>query len=306
MRQCTECGNVTDEENPEFCPSCGARFGSGAESSEQWFAPQPRRGMSGKKFLVLLLVAALLAVGLMQMAANVPPQDDAVGETGVLKFDWTYNGNHHVELEYDKKFYADKIVGSKISRGGGIADERYTSGGVVNYAAKDYIVVDKHIVELEGKLRALYGGNIHPGNPGHADYLDYPNFLAAFVQITIKYQLDNESHGVEEYWNYPMETLVLGVGDCEDTSILFLALLYAAGYGGAFVLLPGHAMASVKILESTPIDPLGKKYLHNGSYYGMVETTLDYGNTGKVGDEEDSAMAKAVHHFFTGHVLDYV
>jgi len=63
------------------------------------------------------------------------------------------------------------------------------------------------------------------------NYSDYQKTWLAlsFVQATT-YESDPASKGVEEYPRYPVETLVDGVGDCEDTAALFVSIARAMGY----------------------------------------------------------------------------
>ena len=51
------------------------------------------------------------------------------------------------------------------------------------------------------------------------------NFMLNFVQSIVDYQDDNETAGCEEYWRYPVETLVEERGDCEDSSLLFASIM---------------------------------------------------------------------------------
>lgn len=50
-------------------------------------------------------------------------------------------------------------------------------------------------------------------------------FVLSFVQQNIQYSNDNISKGVEEYWRYPVETLVEKQGDCEDSTLLYASLM---------------------------------------------------------------------------------
>lgn len=56
------------------------------------------------------------------------------------------------------------------------------------------------------------------------------NFILKFVQATIIYRLDDETKGCQEYWRFPVETLVDKYGDCEDTSVLYAAFMDALSY----------------------------------------------------------------------------
>lgn len=95
-------------------------------------------------------------------------------------------------------------------------------------------------------------------------------FVASFVQ-SLRYLEEDE-----EYPRYPVETLVDGGGDCEDTSILAAAVLEAMGYD--VVLLnfaattpdgAGHMAVGVAL----PPIPGGYSYYFEGKAYYYLETT---------------------------------
>lgn len=50
------------------------------------------------------------------------------------------------------------------------------------------------------------------------------NFVLSFVQHVVTYRDDNSTAGCEEYWRYPVETLVEERGDCEDSTLLFASI----------------------------------------------------------------------------------
>lgn len=121
-----------------------------------------------------------------------------------------------------------------------------------------FVVVDDSILGLEAALRAEFvrvNGDVRGST--------YADYLLSFVQCIIKYPTPVSSgyggmyysdeggygdlylFGQEEYWAYPMETLYLRQGDCEDTSFLTCALFSAAGYESAAVSIPGHMMVAI-------------------------------------------------------------
>ncbi len=114
----------------------------------------------------------------------------------------------------------------------------------------------------------------------------------AFVQ-SLPYALDSVSAGFDDYPRFPLETLYDNGGDCEDTSILFAAIVKALGYG---VIMLGfdkdtdheaHVMAGVK---STSLP--GQYYTYGGERYYMAETTGEGYDIGDVptGFKGDSAF----------------
>jgi hypothetical protein len=73
---------------------------------------------------------------------------------------------------------------------------------------------------------------------GYGDY-DKVSFVLAFVQ-SLPYTSDNVTEGYNEYPRFPIETLVDGGGDCEDTSILFATITLIMGYGTVYLNPTGH------------------------------------------------------------------
>lgn len=59
----------------------------------------------------------------------------------------------------------------------------------------------------------------------------------------IEYKEDMKRHGINEYPQYPIETIYLGTGDCEDKAILQCALLMAKGYDTTLIRVPDHITA---------------------------------------------------------------
>ncbi len=160
--------------------------------------------------------------------------------------------------------------------------------------ANRFVAVDSPIINLESALSKEYlevrGSSM--SLTGH----EYADYLLSFVQCAIPYpdmvswkdghwyydpehgNGDMYINGQNEYWSYPMETLYLGTGDCEDTSFLACALFSAAGYTSGVAVLEDHVMAAVK-LDSVAPNPDPDFYasetfiLYTGGTMYFCETT---------------------------------
>lgn len=108
-----------------------------------------------------------------------------------------------------------------------------------------------------------------------------------FVAQCFDYQYDIDGKGVKEWYKYPIETLVEGRGDCEDTSILLAGLLHRYNMGVAFVHLPGHVAVAIKGEESIS----GTYYNYKGGRYYYVETTGDSATVGWMPEQYKSQTA---------------
>lgn len=78
-----------------------------------------------------------------------------------------------------------------------------------------------------------------------------------------------------EYPKYPIETLVDGRGDCEDTSILTAAILNLMDYDVVLLSYSDHAALGVQMPNFNPYykDYTPKYYDYGGKRYYYVETT---------------------------------
>jgi hypothetical protein len=98
------------------------------------------------------------------------------------------------------------------------------------------------------------------------DDVQVVELVVAFVQ-SLPYTSDDVTTGFDEYARYPIETLVDGGGDCEDSSILTSAILDGMEYGAVLFNLPGHVGVGVDV------DHYGTYWLYEDVKYYYVETT---------------------------------
>jgi len=110
------------------------------------------------------------------------------------------------------------------------------------------------------------------------NYSDYQKTWLAlsFVQATT-YESDPASKGVEEYPRYPVETLVDGVGDCEDTAALFVSIARAMGYPSVMLYIYaifGSGSNHMGTAVAGSAMPAGSSSIaYNGITYYYCETT---------------------------------
>ena len=92
-----------------------------------------------------------------------------------------------------------------------------------------------------------------------------------YVARNVQYITDKECFGLEDLWLFPEETLVLGKGDCEDSSFLLGALLLASGVSDQ----------CVRVVLGRVISPEGTYghawvvYQSESGQWCLLEPTLD-------------------------------
>ncbi|MFC5972651.1 copper amine oxidase [Halomarina salina] len=128
--------------------------------------------------------------------------------------------------------------------------------------------------------------------------------MAAFVQ-GLEYTRDSVTAGFDEYPRYPVETLVHGGGDCEDTSILLASMIESLGFGTVLLSPPGHMAVGITGDDELP----GSYVTHNGDRYYYLETTGEGWGVGEIPSEYEGGQARVfpiddhpavTYHFGTG------
>ncbi len=81
---------------------------------------------------------------------------------------------------------------------------------------------------------------------GDASDLRKAEAVLSFVQCTIRYADDDGTYGCTDFWAYPVETLFLHRGDCEDTAVLFCSIASEMGLDCVLLDYDGHVAAGVR------------------------------------------------------------
>lgn len=115
---------------------------------------------------------------------------------------------------------------------------------------------------------------------------EIPEFCASFVQ-SLNYTSDLETAGCEQYPRFPYETLYQNGGDCEDTSVLAVAILQEMGYDVVLLELPEHMAIGI----NRAFDQEGKCFEFNGKRYYYLETT---GRSWKIGELPEEYIGQSV------------
>jgi PKD repeat protein len=114
-------------------------------------------------------------------------------------------------------------------------------------------------------------------------YYGFLQFCLDFVSAAIPYTFDALP---DEWPRYPLETLVEGRGDCEDTGILFASIVRPYVSSVHLLFFPTHVAAAVPadwaFIAGSPYE-VGY-YLHEGVYFVMVETTGDPPSYWRIGE----------------------
>jgi len=123
---------------------------------------------------------------------------------------------------------------------------------------------------------------------GYSD-LDNVFNVVSFVQ-SLQYVSDETSKGEDEYVRYPIETLVDGIGDCEDMVILAASILHEMGYSVLLVMLPEHLAMAIKYDK----DSSGTYYEFDGDRYYYLEMTGEGWSLGQIPAQYKNQEAKLI------------
>ncbi|MDI9396047.1 MAG: hypothetical protein QM426_11865 [Euryarchaeota archaeon] len=116
-----------------------------------------------------------------------------------------------------------------------------------------------------------------------------PGLCVSFIQ-SLNYTSDLTSSGYDQYPRFPYETLYDNGGDCEDTSILAVAILQEMGYDVVLLELPEHMALGIKCDPETE----GKSFEYNNSHYYYLETTGRNWQIGEMPEEYENEPVKVI------------
>jgi predicted transglutaminase-like cysteine proteinase len=171
-------------------------------------------------------------------------------------YNWTYNGQKYkITIEIPKSVY-DYYHSL----------ERLPTSDYSVYVS--YPLDDNYLLGIVDQLQAF--SNIE----GFTE-VQRVSLIVSFVQ-NIPYTTDLITTGYDEYPRYPLETLIDGGGDCEDTSILASSLLKLMGFDTVLLGYPNHMAVGISITNIS-----GSYYTSDGKHYYYVETT---GKSWKIGE----------------------
>ena len=156
----------------------------------------------------------------------------------------------------------------------------HLSDDMVQFVLSDYdrLYVQSLVESFrDGGIEAHYSDTDNMGN------------VISFVQ-SLQYVKDIDSKGEQEYVRFPLETLVDGVGDCEDMAILAATILHEMGYDVMLVTLPDHMALAVAREEGYE----GTFYEYGGRRYYYLEVTNTGWAIGQIPREYRSSQAKLI------------
>lgn len=137
-----------------------------------------------------------------------------------------------------------------------------------------------------GCIRSLVSSFREGGDKaGYSDRNNMGNVIS-FVQ-SLRYMSDRASKGELDYVRFPVETLVDGVGDCEDMAILAAAILHEMGYDVLLVNLPDHMALAVECDDCE-----GVYYQYGNRAYYYLEVTNVGWDIGQIPNEYRDSSAK--------------
>jgi transglutaminase-like putative cysteine protease len=93
--------------------------------------------------------------------------------------------------------------------------------------------------------------------------------LREWVATNIRYKSDQDNFGARDYWQFPMETLERGSGDCEDIAILLCSLLRAYGVPAEQVYVAVGNTKGTQVYHAYLIERYSK------GIWNMIEPQLD-------------------------------
>lgn len=191
------------------------------------------------------------------------------GDSYKVSHEWNYKGRKWTSVMYIPVALYEYYQGRP-----------HISDDMVHFALSDYDRIQiRDLVDSfrDGGASVGFSEKDHLGN------------VISFVQ-SLQYVIDQKSKGVEDYVRFPVETLVDGIGDCEDMAILAAAILHEMGYDVMLVNLPDHLALAVDCQQECD----GTYYEYQGAKYYYLEVTNTGWEIGQIPHEFRSHKATLI------------
>ena len=212
-------------------------------------------------------VTGTSAIPSKRVTLDVPTLVSTPDEAIMCKFTWKYGGiDWDWEAEISKQLY--QTLHDKPR-------PRADTASVYVTHSLDDIFFQKLTAALSAEGEKL----------GFTNY-QMVEFAISFVQ-SLPYSYDIDTTGLEEYKRYPVETLVDGTGDCEDTAYLLAELFRAMNYEAILLYYFGEHTA-VGVADSGNM--YGSYYNYNGKRYFYIESTGEGWKIGQLPPGTESAQ----------------
>lgn len=194
------------------------------------------------------------------------PKNKQTPEKYSRSYTWQFkNKEWNITLEIPVESYENYKKSTKYTdKDGNRIPQKYGNHAMASFVTYN----DETIKTLSKKLENIV-------EKENFDDTNTVNFVLKFIQMNIEYKLDNKTNGCEEYWKYPVETLVEKQGDCEDTAVLFASIIKTLDYDTVLLLykIPdsksdvGHLAVGIHLENGEKnwnyiVDNSGKKYYY--------------------------------------------
>ncbi len=237
--------------------------------------------ITGIVAIIILLIIIEAIPYFMRIIQYEPPQTTIIENKGyyVIHHEWSYGGSR---WEY----------GTEIPK----VDYGYFSTKPRTSDYSEYVdnPADDNWMNRLGSLLENCAEN-----KGWSEFKTV-SFVLAFVQ-SWPYTSDDVTTEYDEYPRYPVETIVDGGGDCEDTSILFASIVRGMGYGTVLLKLEEDDHMAVGVLISQNIVNDWNQnydltyYTSDDKIYAYCETT---GEGWELGEKPDDLKSTSVRLIF--------
>ena len=246
-----------------------------------------RLAQGGVIVLALILIVCMLTQActwleeVWEEVHEEPPEFQRTDTDGYfhVRYEWNYKGS---------RWYYDTQIPK--------ANYDYFSSKVRTGSYEEY-VLNPHDDESMADIADLFSSEAE--EEGWQEW-ETISFVLSFVQ-SMPYTSDEVATGYDEYPRYPVETLVDGRGDCEDTAILFVSIVREMGYGVALLdLKEDKHMAAGVLISRDLVDnwqghyPLTYYTAQDDKIYAYCETTGHGWELGHKPDDLKSETARII------------